>query len=999
MRRRWLGLSAVGLLGTAAVAAALFFVVPRYGENSERGIAQQSLDVTLPTPTDPLPDIEVPASDPLDPYLPLAHHIDPPDKSHDNPRMDGVLNGILYEYETAGLDAAMAIAPLALPAQSAVAITLYTAEGYGSAELALSLRAMGIEPRLSGENYIEAYVPLPQLAAISNLDEVALMEAVIPALPLQSGPGAFLNSATSYHNAFNWHQAGYKGQDVKVGIIDGGFSGYTMAKLPEPAGVLCYDQNPGFSDDLSSSACGGSGHFCDPDKSGAGACHGTAVTEAILAIAPEATLFLAAVGSKGELSAAVHWMVGKQVDIVNLSMSFSWDSAGDGTYLELDINPKSRFPFPQTKIKVQQTVDYAIQEGNITWVNAAGNSNKHTWYGRFQPHRLVGPTANDHSFKVPTSIQSGIRCNGMYVTHKEDLYVQLRWDDSWGGATQDLDLYIYALDGTKKSGRQGQTRQAGNVVDVPFEYVKLADPIPGKYCLVVHHYSGIRGQSGSAIPDWIQLQVFKGPELQYFSDSGSIENPAESPNPGLLAVGASAHNVSTIEDFSSRGPTPDGRVKPDIVGVDRVKSIAYSNKSFPGTSQAAPHVAGLAALVKQAYPKLSPAQIAAYLKSSADPRVPVPASASSTGIPNNTWGNGLAMLPLLPGFLYPCSFTDKSLGLLCDKELLLFFKQALIGTNSSALSTWQRSANVADFEGISVGSFDGTPPRVIGINLLGLSLSGTIPPELVLLPMLEGLNLASNQLTGTIPPVLGAPGYLTRLKRLTLDSNQLTGNIPPQLRRLSSLTVLNLTDNQLTGAIPPELGELRQLTTLYLSDNKLTGTIPPELGQLQDLKELHINNGKLLEGLDKSPLTSVMYGFQVQLSKQQLRQLQALSPGNKLTGPIPSELGNLRNLESLYLNANELTGPIPPELAQLHKLQKLSLWGNKLTGPIPPQLGQLSFLQGLGLDMNELTGAIPPELGNLAKLEELYLYENQLTGCIPRALDGICECDQLPVCQ
>ena len=43
----------------------------------------------------------------------------------------------------------------------------------------------------------------------------------------------------------------------------------------------------------------------------------------------------------------------------------------------------------------------------------------------------------------------------------------------------------------------------------------------------------------------------------------------------------------TIEPFSSRGPTPDGRVKPDIVGVDRVHSTVYQGL-FEGTSQAAP---------------------------------------------------------------------------------------------------------------------------------------------------------------------------------------------------------------------------------------------------------------------------------------------------------------------------------------------------------------------------------------------------------------------------
>ena len=65
---------------------------------------------------------------------------------------------------------------------------------------------------------------------------------------------------------------------------------------------------------------------------------------------------------------------------------------------------------------------------------------------------------------------------------------------------------------------------------------------------------------------------------------------------------------------------------------------------------------------------------------------------------------------------------------------------------------------------------------------------------------------------------------------------------------------------------------------------------------------------------------------------------------NQLTGPIPPQLGNLSNLESLLLNANQLTGPIPVELANLSNLEELSLGGNQLTGPIPSQLANLPNL-------------------------------------------------------
>ena len=60
---------------------------------------------------------------------------------------------------------------------------------------------------------------------------------------------------------------------------------------------------------------------------------------------------------------------------------------------------------------------------------------------------------------------------------------------------------------------------------------------------------------------------------------------------------------------------------------------------------------------------------------------------------------------------------------------------------------------------------------------------------------------------------------------------------------------------------------------------------------------------------------------------------------------------------------------------------------NELTGPIPAQLGDLANLEELYLSNNQLSGAIPAELGALSMLRSLYIQNNPLlTGCIPAAL-------------
>ena len=91
-------------------------------------------------------------------------------------------------------------------------------------------------------------------------------------------------------------------------------------------------------------------------------------------------------------------------------------------------------------------------------------------------------------------------------------------------------------------------------------------------------------------------------------------------------------------------------------------------------------------------------------------------------------------------------------------------------------------------------------------------------------------------------------------------------------------------------------------------------------------------------------------------------------------------------LPALYLRGRNLTGEIPPELGNLKNLTYLDLQRNKLTGEIPPELGELVNLERLALAGNALIGSIPSELGRLANLWLLRLEGNNLDGCIPTEL-------------
>jgi subtilisin family serine protease len=97
----------------------------------------------------------------------------------------------------------------------------------------------------------------------------------------------------------------------------------------------------------------------------------------------------------------------------------------------------------------------------------------------------------------------------------------------------------------------------------------------------------------------------------------TVAAPADADS--VLSVGA-VDRDGLYAAFSSRGPTADGRIKPDVVAQGRgtVLSAASGNTvSSNGTSYSSPVLAGMATGFWQAYPQLTNMEVIDYLKKSA----------------------------------------------------------------------------------------------------------------------------------------------------------------------------------------------------------------------------------------------------------------------------------------------------------------------------------------------------------------------------------------------
>jgi hypothetical protein len=308
--------------------------------------------------------------------------------------------------------------------------------------------------------------------------------------------------------------------------------------------------------------------------------HGVRMAELIHDLAPEARLVLASYRTVEQFEEAAAWLVAQGVPIVSHSNSF--------------LTP----PFDGTG-RAARAVDAAAAAG-VLWVNSVGNYAQRHWRGAAPPGGTVLPIAPAPGTPLLLSL-------------------------SWGSAAVAAGVAVERQDAAGAWVEVQRSTAAGPTHAATTPLAAEA----GAWRLVVRQEAGPPA------------------ELTLFSQTvgfgalavaeGSIPTPGDAA--GALTVGAVRWTGTAAEPYSSRGPTDDGRAKPDLVGPTYVTS----NPEWPGTagtSAATAHVAGAAALLRQAR------ESAGAPAGPADLRAALAATALDLGPdgPDALYGAGMARL-------------------------------------------------------------------------------------------------------------------------------------------------------------------------------------------------------------------------------------------------------------------------------------------------------------------------------------------------------------------
>jgi subtilisin family serine protease len=484
-------------------------------------------------------------------------NISPP-KKNSHPKISSHLQNLEKKYKE-GIGTQQMVAQglnISSPAPDKITVYLMSAPGTSIDEDALD--NLGAQIIKQTDNVIKAKIPIDMLSAVAdNVDGVSFMKAPDKLIPV-----AVTSQGVDLTGADNFQVAGYDGSGVKVAVFDVGFIGLSNAI-----------SNDELTDNIVKVDC--TVQPCNSDNPSIEntSNHGTAVAEIIHDMAPGAKLYLIQVSDTVDLEDAKEFTINNGIRIINHSLVVPNTNFYDGKCWSYDgyLSPAC-------------TADDAYLN-NILWVNAAGNEAQKHYEADFSD-----PDGNGWH-NVSAGNETIELNNGDPINAGDTIEVYLTWD-AWLSTSEDYDLYLLDSDLNIIQLLSGTETQSGTP---PVEQITYHVTSTDTYYLAIYHNS-------ATSHSFEVYSIYHN--LSPAVASSSLLGPADAA--GAMAVGAINYSNWTTgpqEPFSSRGPTNDGRTKPDIMGPDHVSNSIFD--IFTGTSASCAHVSGAAALILDKNPGIS----------------------------------------------------------------------------------------------------------------------------------------------------------------------------------------------------------------------------------------------------------------------------------------------------------------------------------------------------------------------------------------------------------
>ncbi len=535
-------------------------------------------------------------------------------------------------------------------AEGRVTVTIHAAPQVLE-DLAASLSELGGETQSHYGERLVARVPIDALEPLAERDEIKLITEPRQSILLEPelAAGSYTSEGVAASNASAWHAAGNLGAGVRIAIIDKGFSGYSSLLGSDlPGSLVTYDWT-------------GRGIGGTP--------HGTSCAEIVHDMAPEATLYLHKVNYTTELGQAVDQAIFDGVDVISMSIGWITDGPGDGTGYLADIVKKAR-------------------QNGIFFATAAGNEAYETWHGTYQ---------DDGSGLHQWAPGEWINEFTAYLNAGQEMRIGLHWDD-WSSTGQDYDLELYRWTGSSWTLETASRNRQSTVYPTPEEWIGIYAPTSGTYGLAVRRYSASRNACFRVLAPKLGV-------LEHYSAGRSLTYPADATD-AISAAALDAGSPYPLESYSSRGPTfgpggacSGGATKPDMGGYANVSTASYGPNGFNGTSSATPHLAGAAALVKDAFAAYTPTQVQAFLEQRAVDQ--------GTEGKDNSYGSGRLNLGTPPD----SGNTPPALSGLPDQTL------PMDTSREQAIDLWAYTSDAESSSAELVFAIDNAPDPSAGVTI------------------------------------------------------------------------------------------------------------------------------------------------------------------------------------------------------------------------------------------------------------------------------------------